>query len=275
MTAWQKAIKYAAAAFAIFLCISIIGGILSTLATVTVLFDSGDSIGENESYIVGDGINSIDIDISAAEFHITSGDAFTVETNNKNVEISEKNGTLYIKEKKGFFNTLSGKSVLTVYLPTETEFKTANISTGAGKVDIDRLVTQILEMDLGAGKMTAAQLTATVKASIEGGAGKIDIGGGELCNLDLDMGVGELILISKLTGQSDLEMGIGSATLLLDDTSETYKIKIDKGIGRATVDGIEVTDGYVYSNGDNIINIDGGIGSIDINFESKKQGEVS
>lgn len=270
MTPWQKAIKYAAFALAVVLCISIIGGIISALATATFLFEADDSIGETRSFSVSDDTENLDIDINAAEFHITNGDTFTVETNNKNIEITEKNKTLYIKEKKGFWTFISQKAVLTIQIPDEKEFEKADINTGAGKVSIETLIADVLEMELGAGEMQAANLTAKTESSIDGGAGKIDIGCGELCNLDLDMGVGELILVSRLSGESDLDLGVGSANILLDDDLTAYKLKINKGLGKATVDGQEVPDGYVYSNGDNFVNIDGGVGSIDIEFASKK-----
>ena len=44
---------------------------------------------------------------------------------------------------------------------------------------------------------------------------------------------------------------------------------MDKGVGDATVDGESISDDSVYGSGSNVIDIDGGIGSIHINFKEE------
>ena len=48
---------------------------------------------------------------------------------------------------------------------------------------------------------------------------------------------------------------------------DDYFIKLDKGLGDATIDGQSMSDDSIFGTGDNRINIDGGIGSIDIDFK--------
>ena len=87
-----------------------------------------------------------------------------------------------------------------------------------------------------------------------------------LNNLDLDMGVGKLSLTSKILGNSKIDSGIGEIDLNLVGNKEDYKLHIDKGIGNVTADGTNLGDDSKYGDGNNYIDIDGGIGSINIDF---------
>ena len=85
-------------------------------------------------------------------------------------------------------------------------------------------------------------------------------------DLDLDMGVGEVNLTSNLTGQNQINAGVGKLNINLQGEKESYKIQADKGIGSIKIDGNEISNGETLGNGENYIEIDGGIGNIDINF---------
>ena len=50
---------------------------------------------------------------------------------------------------------------------------------------------------------------------------------------------------------------------------EEYRTKINKGLGNVTVDGKKVSDNEVVGNGENKIDIDGGIGEIKIDFRGE------
>ena len=43
-------------------------------------------------------------------------------------------------------------------------------------------------------------------------------------------------------------------------------ITLDKGVGTATLDGVKMTGGAVYGDGETFIGIDGGIGEIRVGF---------
>ena len=88
----------------------------------------------------------------------------------------------------------------------------------------------------------------------------------ELANLDLDIGVGEAELKSRLTGSCSIDYGVGELELTLAGTQEDYCITLDKGVGTATLDGVKMTGGAVYGDGETFIGIDGGIGEIRVGF---------
>ena len=81
------------------------------------------------------------------------------------------------------------------------------------------------------------------------------------------MGVGKFEVTSAITGNSKINSGIGNLELNIQGNKENYTIKADKGIGSIKIDGKEIADDVIYGEGENIIKINGGIGSINVDFE--------
>lgn len=268
MSSFQKAIKYLAMALAIFLSVSIIGGIITGLTGVSYLISGRDSeaVGEMQVYPIDGEISSLSLSLSGAELKIKTSDKFSVESNHKYISVSTDNGQLCINETKIPFSVYPRGLTVILNIPDGFVFDDATVETGAGEVKIDSLSADILKLSLGAGEAEIRNLTANSRADIDGGAGELDIYGGLLRNLSLDMGVGELTLKSRIEGQSRLDYGIGETNLTLSGSREDYSIKIDKGIGEATLAGESLRDGSAYGAGENRIEIDGGIGAIHIEF---------
>ena len=277
MTTLQKVIKYLALAFAIFLTVSIVGGILSAVGLLGSLFSDddaewGDVIGETKNYTVSSEISDLNIQINAADFYIKEGDSFSVESNLKNLEVDEKNGCLTLKDLTKI--KLNGSNayenaVLTIYVPVGTVFDNVNIKTGAGRFTVDSLSAATIGFELGAGDVTISKLIAEKSANIEGGAGRITISDGAIKNLDLEMGLGQLNLTSALTGDCNLDSGIGEMNVTLLGSKDDYELDIEKGIGNITVDGKNVTDFGSSGNGANEVDIHGGVGAINVRFNNE------
>ena len=73
-------------------------------------------------------------------------------------------------------------------------------------------------------------------------------------------------ITSIITGNNEINSGVGNLRLNLIDNIENYKIKINKGIGKVEIDNKEVSDNKIVGTGLNFINISGGIGTIAVNF---------
>jgi len=277
MTTLQKVIKYLALAFAIFLTVSIVGGILSAVGLLGSLFSDDDAewsdvIGETKNYTVSSEISDLNIQINAADFYIKEGNSFSVESNLKNLEVDEKNGCLTLKDLTKI--KLNGSNayenaVLTIYVPVGTVFDNVNIKTGAGRFTVDSLSAATIGFELGAGDVTISKLIAEKSANIEGGAGRITISDGAIKNLDLEMGLGQLNLTSALTGDCNLDSGVGEMNVTLLGSKDDYELDIEKGIGNITVDGKNVTDFGSSGNGANEVDIHGGVGAINVRFNNE------
>lgn len=276
MTTVQKIIKYLAIALAIALCVSIIGGIVGAIASIDLIF-GGDDGGEDDGRYEysGDGteysardVTVLDVDISALSLSIKRSENNKVrfECDDDDVEISCKDGTLEITEKSRIFNIGEGKREAVLYLPEGLLLSEARIEVGAGVLYIEALSANELDLDLGAGSTEIDELNAYDEADIDGGAGKIVISGGTLTDLDFDMGAGRAEIKSLLKGNCKLDIGVGACTLELVGGAENYTIEADKGIGRITVDGRELSSGESVGSGDAKVKIDGGIGDIAVDF---------
>lgn len=261
MTQTQKIIKYLALALAFFIIFSIISMIMYGFIFFSNLF-SNDMSKKLEELKITDSASILDIEVSSVNIIIKEGFPLKVETNNDNIKIEEDGNKLFIKEEK--HNWFEHNFDLVIYVPNNFIFDTVSIESGAGKIDIDYLSTRNLDFELGAGKVNINKLNVINSASIEGGAGKLSILSGEINNFDLDMGVGELIFTSKLTGNSEINTGIGNVNINL--IGDDYKININKGLGTTKINDVDAKDGSTYGNGTNLVTIDGGIGNVKVSY---------
>ena len=265
MTTLQKGIKYLAMALAIFLTVGIIGGILSAIGLFGGMFEESSVMKDIKTYTLSSNVTELDIRINAANFTIKQSDSFLIESNLKNLSVSEKNGILTIEEHKKFGSTYTG-AALTLYVPKDICFDKADITTGAGRLTIDYLTADVLKLEVGACEVSIDVLTVNRKADIDGGAGEFTVYDSTLYNLDLDMGLGQLNLTSEILGNSELNLGIGESNLTLKGNKDNYHVVAEKGIGGITVDGESISDYNNIGNGQNHIEISGGIGTINLRY---------
>ncbi len=217
-------------------------------------------------YDVGSEIRSLNIKVNAAELTIGQADRFMVQTNLRYVEVTENAGVLHIREEVDHVSGYNGAK-LTVFFPKDMEFESIAVETAAGKLTADRLCTEKLKLDMGTGDTKIKYLSATTLADIDGGAGMITVGDGSLHNLDLELGVGKLELKAALRGKCELKLGVGGADVTLLGTMDDYTLEMEKGIGKITVDGKEVTDFGLRGSGQNHIELEGGVGNVNLKFQ--------
>ena len=272
MTPAQKIIKYIATSFACFLVVSIISGILWAsyiFSGVLGLNDENIKINDEMSMINFEDkeIATLDIDVNFTNLIIKSGNTLIAETNNKNINCKQNNQNIQIKEKQHNFFSKNNRGDLIVYVPEDLNFKKVKINAGAGKIRIENINTENLDLELGTGETIINKLNVTNDCKIEGGAGKVSILSGKIGGLNLNLGIGNIDIISVIMGNSKIDAGIGNLSLKVQDNKENYTIESNSGIGNIKIDGIKVTEDTKYGNGKNIIKIKGGIGNIDIEFK--------
>ena len=273
MTTAQKIIKYCAVAFAIFLIITIISAVLSAgyrlLNAIGIINFKENSLLENMVTISDDveEFLSLNLDIKSSNLQIKTGDKFEVKTNNSNIKYSNENGSIKITEDK-VANWFFGKidiGELIIYIPENMkQIDEVKINVGAGTVFIEQLNTENLYLDLGAGNVTIDKLIVSEELKINGGAGNININSGEIANVDLDLGVGNTKIKSDITGNSNINTGVGELNLYLSLDADNYKINVNKGLGKITFNDDKILDDTIIGNGENYIKISGGVGNINI-----------
>lgn len=269
MSTTQKIIKYLAIAFAIFIIVNIVSGIMvgiNAFSGFLGLRKNSVTLGDLKvvANIENNNYTKLKIDVAYSNLKVVKGDMFKVESNSNDVSCKQNSDTISIKEdSKWFFNKEASNLVITI--PENIFLNEIKIETGAGEVYIEELKSENLSFQMGAGKVEIQKLIATNKAKIDGGAGKLDILDGEINNLDMDMGVGKCSITSKLTGSNDINSGVGKLDINLLDEINNYEIDVNKGIGAIKINGKEASNGIYHGNGTTYLKIDGGVGSIDIN----------
>ena len=276
MTTAQKVIKYIATAFAVFLIITIISAILSG---GQVLLSAFGLINENSNIVMEDlkvisseekEVSTLKIDLTSTNLEIKTGEIFKVETNNSKITFINDNGSVKIKEKnRNWLNNNNKESKLIIYIPENMILlDETKIETGAGKIKIEKLNTQGLYLNLGAGDVYIENVIVTSETKIDSGVGKIELKYCEMNNLKANLGMGEFVFSGKLTGKSEMNSGVGAINVDLMDNKKNYTVDVSKGIGNVTLDGQKLEMDILYGTGENYLYIDGGIGEIKIRFKS-------
>ncbi len=277
----SRVIKGGALAFAVFLICIIIAGICGVGIGVARMFKIWDVIDASQS--AGDlaviegaewtkwtadevrqNLKELKIDVRTAAVRIVDADEFRVETNNKHMMQEYRDGRLSLIEQSFDFWADDWESELVIYWPSGMKLEEAYLSTGASQVRIDKLEAETVSLGLGAGRAEIGKLVATRVTNIDGGAGVLEIADGELHNLDLDMGVGRVAISAQMTGKNKIDAGLGRLEVNLKGNTEDYSVKINKGLGAVRINGQNIGDGEVYGNGEAMVEIDGGVGSIEV-----------
>ena len=277
MTTAQKVIKYMATAFAVFLIITIISAILSggyALLSAFGLIHTNKNIVTEDLKVISSEVKEIStlkIDLAFTNLDIKTGDKFKVETNNSKITFTNDNGSAKIKEEsRNWLNNNNEASNLIIYIPEDMiAIDETKIETGAGKINIENLNTQSLYLELGAGDVYLENVIATGDTKIDGGVGKTELKSCEINNLKANLGMGEFVFNGKLIGKSEIDSGVGAINIKLMEKKENYTIEVDKGLGNVTLDGQKLEIDRVYGTGKNYLDIDGGIGSIKIDFKEE------
>lgn len=275
MSIVQKVIKYLAIAFAIALIVGIITTIVSVVSSIPLTLKIGknnsdsNNVIETSSDFESENIAFLDIDIAYSNLTIRKGEYLKVESSDKDIQCKQDEQKIIIKERNSNWFNNTKKEELIVYVPENLQFDKVNINTGVGKVNIEILNTKVLKMDLGAGETSIQNINITESAKIDTGAGKVNIKEAKINDLRCDLGIGATEISAKLLGNTRIGTGVGSLKLDVLGKKEEYETKVNKGLGNVTIDEEKISDNEVVGNGENKIDIDGGVGEIKINFRGE------
>lgn len=218
-----------------------------------------------QKHIVTSEIHSLDISVHAADFTISYSDTFYIESDLKNLSISESNGILTVVDKTKFH--INATPRLRLFIPNNSVFQNVNITTGAGALTVTSLSAIFMNIKLGAGPAQFMNLNAQATAFIKGGAGVITINSGIFNNLTLHLGVGNLNMASTLLGTNNLKLGIGATNLTLIGRRDNYILDVKKGIGAINIIDNNVPVSVNPPIVPSYVNIIGSIGSANITFQ--------
>lgn len=264
----QKIIKYLAISLGLFLTIAIIYSICyaaySIFSTFIVEVDKNKIKLEDKHTDLN---NYIDIDLYNTNLNISLGDSINIDNSSDYIGVYQSNNKIVIKEKK-HVSLKKNKNTIDITIPKNIIFDAIYIDGGKGNINIEDLTTNYLELDLGSGNLIMNNINTLEDTTIDGGKGSIELNNCIFNNSDIELGAGKLLFSGKLLGKNKIDTGVGSVNINLLDNINNYKIKFDNGIGNSYINNTPIKDNESYGNGNNHIDISGGIGEIKVTTNS-------
>lgn len=276
MRSAQQLIKVFAIVLAMLLIVGIFGAIIggvSLLAAVTGA-EVGEWVGDTTGPWTSENYEpktvrelEMNVKTTSVEFRMASeGEAVRVETNNEYITtwVDEDSQRLNVIEKSHGILGWGGRGEVIVYVREDVKFDQVRLEIGAGTLDIEQLNTRTLDLNLGAGKTEIRGLRVDEHVEIDGGAGLLVIRNAELKDARIKLGVGKAVIRAKLMGDSKIDAGVGKVEFDLVGREQDYRLRIDKGIGSVELNGVKMQDGSVWGTGKNAVDIESGVGAVEI-----------
>ena len=243
----------------------------------------------NETQLISDAfaLKQLKADVSYATLRIEPHDkqsvTYSIINNTKRIGASVHidGDTLVISTKKNHtWNWLFGwrrdnighaKTLITVKIPQNMLFNTANINIGAASLMLDGFtVTQRFNLNTGAGKVEVKNITAS-NVNIETGVGKTVFHNCSFTDTVMNTGVGENLFDGSVFKHLEINAGIGEIDMRINGKKDDYLINATSGIGSILIDGRSATgiDSTFRINNQNAlhtIRVKAGIGQVSITF---------
>lgn len=304
MNSGQKIIKYCAIAFAVFLIISIFAGIFSAVSVLLFHtpyegFPFKISAGNRTTIDITkefDDVEKLSIDITEYKLVVKQGETDSVKVEAKDVDSNfraelKSDHTLVIDDDSHgiWFSFLednfNGSVIVTV--PKEANFREAVFDVGSCNTEINGIVTDSFELESGSGAVSISDLMAGEfeidtgsgavevsnakgqDASAEFGSGSIRMTDCMMKDMELSMGSGRFVYDGVLKGDTEIDGSSGRLELNIVGEEKDYMIECDAGSGGCRLNGDSVDDVKLNQGAENELSIDGGSGSVEINFIEK------
>ena len=163
------------------------------------------------------------------------------------------------------------KTAITVKIPQNTLFDTADINIGAGLLMLDGFTAnQRFKLNTGAGEVDVKNITAS-NVNIQTGVGETVFHNCSFTDTVMNTGIGETVFDGKIFKSLDIKAGIGEIDMRINGKKDDYLINATSGIGSILIDGRSATgiDSTFRINNQNAlhtIRVKAGIGEVDIKF---------
>lgn len=221
-------------------------------------------------------VKELSIDLNYAELNIGLSDTDTFKVKAENVlrgfTCDNKNGKLTIKDNSRRYKVLGNNwhPVVYLYIPKQVNFEKVELGVGLGTINASNLQTDDLIIDIGAGSFDADLITAKT-SSLKVGTGELEIDQFITDDTNINCGTGKIELTGKINKNAVVECGLGNINLSLENKESDFNYKVSSGIGSIQIGeqsiGGMATSKSIGNNAKQDMDIDCGVGSIEINFD--------
>ena len=195
-----------------------------------------------------------------------------VQTHGGKVAVAQKADTLSIEDKtKSMFGNRHIEITLYLPEKVSFDEVDIDVDAGEVVSDYDTLDCKKLTLNVDAGHMSISNVKASDTADISVGAGEMEIAAIEVKDLKMDTGVGKMEITGSVTGDVVADCGVGELDLTLANHEQDFNYEVDCGLGEIKVgsnnfsgfDGTKSMDNNALQD----MTIDGGVGSIKVAFK--------
>lgn len=207
-----------------------------------------DPLARSEDSFDASVIKKLDIDAGAGRILIKEqeGSEQTIDVSAEiagRLDIRENNGTLHIKvsdqmkvNNRFYFGFDTDDSTIEVRIPKGYHAESADLSLGAGEIDIEKLSAGNASFTVGAGRLAVEELSAdTADISVAAGECDIDRLDSKTTNLDVNLGKVDVDLLN--TDSLDASVDMGEIEFKASGSQTDYDYEINCGMGNIEVDG--------------------------------------
>ncbi len=162
---------------------------------------------------------------------------------------------------------------ITVYIPENTVFDTADITTGTAETVLKSFTIQErFILHTGIGETTVQNVTAH-NVSIETGIGENIFDNCTFTDTSMETGIGETAFSGILLGASVIKSSIGETNIRIHKPRDFYTVSVTSGIGDVFINGSKASKRHKDLNTDrdnktakHLITVKSGIGTIELDF---------
>lgn len=211
-------------------------------------------------------VKSLKLEIGAAKVEFvcdSSVSEITMQTKD-NFDTYVKNGVLHIKSQ----NSMK-EHVMRLEIPQNVVFENIEMKGNSCEIIIPYIEVKEFDIEADAGFVQIEELIAD-KAEFEIGAGQIVVNDGNVIECDVNVGMGNFEYHGSVTKHGDIECGMGNAELYLEAAEKDYNYEVECDAGNVTIGdsaygGLSVKK-MVNNYADAVIEIDCSVGNVVIGF---------
>lgn len=160
-------------------------------------------------------------------------------------KVREKGNTLYIEDKT---HRPVDSSEITIYLPKDSQMQEVSLDAGAGEIILDTLNAHEFSSEIGGGRLYISEKLTAYEIDCSVGAGQMDLASLSGTEIELDCGAGQITATLEGTqedysleaecGLGQIQFGDESYGALNDRISRgdgKREIKLDCGVGQIDI----------------------------------------
>lgn len=225
-----------------------------------------------------DEIRKLEWNIDYGDVTVKTGENFSIKAGNMYEEgfsSQVKDGVWYIdcklKMRQGKFNSFFTKyAEIEITVPENTILYDASINIGMSDVVMSDLTFKEAEITVGMGEAELSGIVIEDEGEISIGQGETHLENFVGKDVTIDCGLGTVSGDATITGESEFTCGIGTIELELTGEETDYNYELSCGIGSIKLGNDSysgVTDKEIRNGAKNSIEMDCGIGTIEVRFQ--------